>query len=203
MLPHFPHPRSDSLSQSLRGFLFDGKRIDNLFTRVIVMAISQAGRGVSLDAPRNYRMLLSAVVVALLLASADLVFAGTFWHQLYGLAPARLLQNIASGLLGKPAFVGGINTVLLGALLHYVMMFMMVGAYYLVARRFTGLCNYPWRYGSLYGVLLYIVMNEIVLPLSAAPKTPFVMSWIVSSIVVHWLIGVAIAHGARRAITQR
>jgi hypothetical protein len=167
------------------------------------MAMSPAGRAVSLDAPRNYRMLLSAVVVTILLATADLIFAGTFWHQLYGLAPSRLLQNIASGLLGKPAFGGGINTVLMGALLHYVMMFMMVGAYYLAARRFTGLSTYPWRYGSLYGVLLYIVMNEIVLPLSAAPKTPFVMSWIVSSIVVHWLIGVVIAHGARRAITQR
>lgn len=167
------------------------------------MAMSPAGRAVSLDAPRNYRMLLSAVVVTILLATADLIFAGTFWHQLYGLAPSRLLQNIASGLLGKPAFGGGINTALMGALLHYVMMFMMVGAYYLAARRFTGLSTYPWRYGSLYGVLLYIVMNEIVLPLSAAPKTPFVMSWILSSIVVHWLIGVVIAHGARRAITQR
>lgn len=202
MLPHFPRPRGDSLSRSLRGFLFDGKRIDNLFTRVIVMAMSQAGRAVPLDAPRHYRMLLSAVLVTVLLASADLIFAGTFWHQLYGLAPSRLLQNIASGLLGKPAFTGGTSTVLMGALLHYVMMFMMVGAYYLVARRFTGMNNAPWRYGSLYGVLLYIVMNEIVLPLSAAPRTPFVMSWIVSSIVVHWLIGVAIAHGARRAVTR-
>jgi hypothetical protein len=164
------------------------------------MAISSAGNEVSLHAPRTYRMLLSVIVVTALLGTADLIFAGSYWHLLYGLAPTSLLQSIASGLLGKPAFAGGLNTASLGLLLQYAMMFMMVGAYYLVARRFAGLCRYPWRYGILYGVVLYIVMNEIVLPLSAAPKTPFVLSWILSSIVVHLIIGVVTAHSARRAM---
>jgi hypothetical protein len=176
--------------------------VDNLFMRVMAMVISPAGRNVSLDTSRTYRVLLSAVAISVLLATADLIFACTYWHQLYGLAPPRLLQNIASGLLGKPAFAGGVNTVLLGVLLQYVMMFMMVGTYYLAASRIMGLHKHPWRYGLLYGVVLYIVMNEIVLPLSAAPKTPFVMSWILSSIVMHLIIGVVTAHGARGAMRR-
>ncbi|MBE1160391.1 hypothetical protein [Dyella acidiphila] len=141
----------------------------------------------------------SAALVIFLLASADLVFACSYWHYAYALPPARLVQNIAAGLLGKRAFAGGADTVLLGLLLQYAMMSAMVGAYYLLSRRLAALRAHPWRYGSLYGVLLYIVMNEIVLPLSAAPKTPYILSWIISSIVMHWVIGVVTAHAARWA----
>ncbi|GLQ52685.1 hypothetical protein GCM10010872_41340 [Dyella flava] len=137
-----------------------------------------------------------------MLATVDLIFACSYWQRLYGLPPSRLVQNIASGLLGKAAFAGGSNTVLLGLLLQYAMMSVMVGVYYLLSRRFAGLRRYPWRYGSLYGVMLYIVMNDIVLPLSAAPKAPFVMSWIFASIVMHVLIGLASAHSARWAASR-
>lgn len=163
------------------------------------MSIPHAGEKLLLDAQRSQRIWWSAVAVIVLLASADLLFASSYWHFTYALPPTRLAQNIAAGLLGKRAFAGGMNTVLLGLLLHYAMMSVMVGVYYLLSRRFAGLREHPWRYGSLYGVVLYVVMNEIVLPLSAAPKTPFILSWILSSIVMHWIIGVAIAHSARRA----
>jgi hypothetical protein len=141
----------------------------------------------------------SAMVVVFLLATVDLIFACTFWHLLYAVPSSRLIQNIASGLLGKRAFVGGMNTVLLGLLLQYAMMSVMVGVYYVLSRRFSALNRHPWRYGTAYGVLLYIVMNDIVLPLSAAPKAPFVMSWVLCSVAMHWLIGVVIAQGAHRS----
>jgi hypothetical protein len=163
------------------------------------MSMSPVSHNAWFVAPRARRALLSAIAVSFTLATVDLIFACTFWHQMYALPVARLLQNIASGMLGKRAFAGGADTVIMGLLLQYIMMFMMVGTYYLFSRRFTGLCRHPWRYGSLYGVVLYIVMNDVVLPLSAAPKTPFLMSWILSSMVMHWVIGVVTAHGASRA----
>lgn len=142
---------------------------------------------------------LLAIGVVLALASADLLFAGTYWHSLYGVPPSRTVQNIASGLLGKRAFVGGNGTVLLGALLHYAIMGAMVAAYYLMAGKMNGLVERPWLYGSLYGVALFVVMNLVVVPLSAMPKAPVVLSWIVSSIVVHVIIGLVIALTARHA----
>jgi hypothetical protein len=75
----------------------------------------------------------------------------------------------------------------------------MVGVYYAAARRLVALVQRPWLYGLLYGAGLFIVMNLIVVPLSAVPKQPVVMSWVVSSVVVHLLIGIAIAVSARRA----
>ncbi|WP_284319519.1 hypothetical protein [Dyella acidisoli] len=154
-------------------------------------------------APQDLRgqgVVISAAVVMLMLATADLLFACTYWYSKFGVPPARIAQNIASGLLGKHAFVGGGSTAALGVLLHYAMMAAMVGVYYVAAGRLVVLTQRPWLYGALYGALLFIVMNLIVVPLSAVPKAPVVMSWIISSIVVHVIIGLAIALSARRAL---
>ena len=145
------------------------------------------------------RIATFAVVITLVLATADLLFACTYWHVMYGVPPLRLMQNIAAGLLGKRAFVGGSSTVLLGALLHYAIMGVMAATYYLMARRMKALVERPWLYGVLYGAVLFVVMNLIVVPLSAAPKAPVVSSWIISSVVVHLIIGLVIALSARRA----
>jgi uncharacterized membrane protein YagU involved in acid resistance len=82
------------------------------------------------------------------------------------------------------------------------MVSIMVATYYAISSRFHALRQRPWFYGLLYGAVLYVIMNYIVLPLSAAPKSPFVPSWIVCSIVVHLLFGITIAQGARWA-TQK
>jgi len=148
---------------------------------------------------RGQGLVISAVAVTLLLATADLLFACTYWYSKFGVPPSRIAQNIASGLLGKQAFVGGGSTAALGVLLHYAMMAAMVGVYYAASRRIVVLTQQPWLYGVLYGVLLFILMNLIVVPLSAVPKAPVVMSWIISSVVVHVIIGLVIALSARRA----
>lgn len=140
------------------------------------------------------------LIAAALLGSLDLIFAGTYWNVLYGAPPTRTLQGIAAGLLGPRAFADGVTTIWLGALLHYTIMIVMVGTFYLASRYLPALTRWPWLSGALYGLALYIVMNAVVLPLSAAPKLPFLPSWIVASIVVHVLvIGVPIAWAARWA----
>ena len=142
---------------------------------------------------RAQRIVLFAVLVTLALASADLLFACTFWFSRYHVPPLRILQNIAAGLLGRRAFLGGGGTAALGALLHYAIMGAMVSVYVLASRRSRALVARPWQYGSLYGLVLFVVMNLIVVPLSAAPKAPVVPSWVVSSVVVHVVIGLVIA----------
>lgn len=143
---------------------------------------------------------LMLIGIGLLLGSLDLAFACTYWKLLHGVAPARILQGIASGWLGTRAFAGGSATVWLGAALHYAIMLAMVFVYAAASRRLSLLTRRPWLCGPLYGLLLYAVMNGIVLPLSAATSTSMVPSWIVSSIMVHaWLIGLPIAWASRWA----
>lgn len=148
---------------------------------------------------RAHPTMLFALLVIVALATADLLFACSFWYGLYRVPPTRILQNIAAGLLGKRAFLGGGNAVALGALLHYAIMAVMVGVYYLANRRVDALVERPWLYGCLYGLGLFVVMNLVVVPLSAVPKAPVPTSWIVSSIGVHVIIGLAIALSAQRA----
>jgi hypothetical protein len=151
--------------------------------------------------PMN-RYVLSAIAIVLLLATGDLIFACTYWHVTYDVPPSRLIQNIASGLLGKRAFAGGENTVLLGVLLQYFMISLMVGTYYVASRRIRALNTKPWTWGLTYGLVLYVTMNHVVVPLSAAPRGPVIASWIILSIVVHLVIGVTVAWGARWAANK-
>lgn len=131
--------------------------------------------------------------------SLDLLFAWGFW-QSHGVGMTRILQSIASGLLGKASFEGGTATATLGAGLHYFIATMFGVAYYLVSLRRPGLRRRPIAFGLSYGVLLYLVMNFIVLPLSAAGMPKFNnLPWVASSVAMHALFGVICAQFARKA----
>lgn len=130
----------------------------------------------------------------------DLVFACTFWGLKAGVSPVRILQSVAAGLLGKASFTGGANTAALGLALHFLIVLMMAGAYYMVARQWSLLWQRPWLCGAIYGLGLFAAMNHVVLPLSAAGPGPKDLLWIALSIAAHVrLIGIPIAWSTRWA----
>ena len=132
----------------------------------------------------------------------DIVYACTFWAVKRDVPPERIFQSVASGLLGKASFEGGLKTAALGLGLQYFIATSMSVAYYLVARRWSPLRERPVPLGAAYGLLLYVIMNYIVLPLSAAGPGSADPLWIGLSIAVHaFLIGMPIALFARRALT--
>jgi hypothetical protein len=131
----------------------------------------------------------------------DITYACTFWYLKRGVLPTRVLQSVASGLLGDASFTGGGRTALLGLALHYFIATSMAATYYLVARKWSDLWQRPWVYGPLYGLLLYGIMNYIVVPLSAANPGSRSLTWVLLSIAVHaFLIGTPCALFARRAM---
>ncbi|HST27812.1 MAG TPA: hypothetical protein VLK26_05525 [Rudaea sp.] len=103
-------------------------------------------------------------------ATLDIAYALTFWFCYRGVAPTAVLHTIAGGLLGLPAArAGGASTALLGLGLHYFIAMGMAAAFFIVSRRFRFLTRRPIAAGIAYGVLLYLIMNFVVLPLSALP----------------------------------
>ncbi|HYJ05024.1 MAG TPA: hypothetical protein VEX43_07815 [Chthoniobacterales bacterium] len=85
-----------------------------------------------------------------------------------GSTVTRLLQFIASGLLGPQAFHGGTATAILGLALHFLIAFTLVAVFY-AARRSVGFVRqHAISSGIAYGLAVYAVMNLVVLPLSAA-----------------------------------
>lgn len=134
----------------------------------------------------------------------DIVYAIVFWAVKRDLPPSRILQSVASGLLGKASFNGGIATAALGLALHFFIALSMAVTFWLVARRLPVLTIRPVVCGALYGLGLYAIMNYVVVPLSAAGPGARDPLWVSLSVVVHaLLIGVPIALFARRAIAER
>jgi len=114
------------------------------------------------------------------------------------------LQSVAAGLLGDSSFQGGVGTAALGLVLHYLIASSMAVVYYLAARRWPALWHRPVRLGAAYGLLLYVIMNYVVVPLSAARPGSKDPLWVTFSIAVHvLLIGIPIALFARRAVRAR
>lgn len=145
--------------------------------------------------PRAFDTIVRGGVVAALL---DIALAMGFWWFYNGASPQVILQSIAAGLLGKESFAGGMGTAALGAFLHLVIACVMAAVYYLGCLRWPVLFRRPIFCGAVYGVLLYLAMSYVVLPLSKAAPLPFIPSWFLASVASHVvLVGIPIALVAR------
>lgn len=121
-----------------------------------------------------------------------------------GVPPTRILQSVASGLLGSPAYQGGVATAVVGLLLHFLLMLIIAAIFYVASTRMRFLVAQPVLWGALYGFVVYWVMNLIVLPLSAFPsEVKFVPVVVITSLIVHAFgIGVPIALASRKALGE-
>lgn len=139
---------------------------------------------------------------ALAVGVLDLLDALLFFGA-RGVAPELILHSIASGLLGMAAFRGGAATAALGVVLHFVIALGVVAVYYTASRAVPTLRRRPLLHGPLYGLLVYVVMNVIVVPLSAAPDGPKPWPVIVNGLLIHMLgVGLPAALAARAAGTS-
>lgn len=137
-----------------------------------------------------------------LVAAADIVFATTLWFDWSVPGLTRVFQSIAVGVLGQTSYQGGVATALLGAVLHVFMATLFVVASTVVGLRLPRLLRRPWLYGPPYGVLLYVIMNFVVMPLSRVGRTPSLEhpDWILLAILAHMVFGVVCIVFARRAL---
>jgi hypothetical protein len=145
---------------------------------------------------------LQVLLGGLLIAAGDIAFAITVWFSWDAAGFIRVFQSIAVGVLGKASLEGGLPAALLGAALHLFMATMFVLACTLVSRRFPALLRKPFAYGPPYGVLLYIIMNFVVMPLSRVGASPSFKhpDTIAMSVVAHMLFGTICMLFARRAL---
>jgi len=151
------------------------------------------------------RILWASVVAGgLLVALGDFVFATTLWFSWDMEGLKRCFQTIAVGVLGQASYDGGTQSAVLGAVLHVLMATAFVAIYTLVARRYRSLLERPVILGALYGVVLYVVMNFVVMPLSRVGRSPSFEhpDWITYAVLAHMLFGVVCVLFARRALRR-
>lgn len=148
-----------------------------------------------LQRARALPTILSAGVTAGVL---DITAAFVTW-AIRGVKPIRILQGIASGLLGPNSFNGGWGTAALGAALHFLIAFSAASVFYGASRKLPFLTGRPILSGVLYGIAVYIFMYWVVMPLSAYHKPPFSISATIIAIITHIVcVGLPISLIVRR-----
>jgi hypothetical protein len=117
---------------------------------------------------------------------------------LRGRDPAAMWRGVASGPF-PGASEWGSPGVAAGLAVHFTLMAIMVAVFMLAALRAPRLLDRPWLAGIGYGLLTYVVMNLVVLPLRfGAPLPPPALS-IFTQLLAHVvLVGLPIAFIARR-----
>ena len=98
-------------------------------------------------------LLLGALTVGVL----DIVDALAFFGM-RGVPPLRILQAIASGLVGsEAAAAGGVGMAVLGLVLHFLIAFIIVFIFYRASLKVPILTRFPVIFGMLYGVAVYFL----------------------------------------------
>ena len=118
-----------------------------------------------------------------------------------GVGPVRVMQSIASGLLGAASFTGGARTAVLGVALHFLIATVAAAVFYFVSRTLRFLVEHDITAGLLYGVVVYVFMNFVVIPLSAVPRRgapPPLSGRLIGLLIIMFCVGLPIAILVRR-----
>jgi len=151
---------------------------------------------ISAQSPKAARVIFWGGLIAGIL---DLTGACAVAWIRAGVTPVRVFHSIASGIYGSAAFTGGAKIAALGVVLHFIIATTWAAAYYVASRRITFLINQPIIAGILYGVVVYLFMNFVVLPLSAVTRRPVPLSGrIIGMLIIIFCVGLPIAFIVRR-----
>jgi uncharacterized membrane protein YagU involved in acid resistance len=152
-------------------------------------------------APERSRAFQAIFWGGLIAGILDITYACVFSYMRSGISPVRILQSVASGMLGAKAFEGGLPTATLGLFFHFLIAFTAAVVYYAASRKLDVLVRAAIVCGVIYGALIYVFMNYVVLPLSAAPfkgNKPALITFATGLLVHMFCIGLPIALAVRR-----
>lgn len=159
--------------------------------------MSVASESFQLERPRAWR---GAAWGGLIAGVLDITAACASNYAQRGTSPVRVLQSVASGLLGADAYNRGAAGAALGLALHFLIAFAWAVIFYAASREIKFLVRRPVVAGLACGVVIYLVMYLVVLRVSAFPHpvafTPFSVAL---NLLIHiFCIGLPIALAARR-----
>lgn len=133
----------------------------------------------------------------LVAGTLDIIFAAIL-TLVRGGQPANMLRTVASGPFPAAPEWGAAGA-WLGLATHFTLMAIMAAVFVLIARQRRALTARPIQWGVFYGLVTYLVMNLIVVPLrfpAAWPPQPLSIATQLFAHIV--LVGIPIALVARR-----
>lgn len=147
---------------------------------------------------------LTVLTAGLLGGAGDIAYAILFYRWWRDVPADRVLQSVASGVYGPASFQGGVPTAVAGAALHFFIATVAAGVFYLAATRMRMLVRQPYLFGPLFGLAMWLAMNFVVVPLSAARAPTFDDPMVVvTGILAHaFLFGLPIALVTRAGLKR-
>jgi uncharacterized membrane protein YagU involved in acid resistance len=150
---------------------------------------------------RRHPALFAILVGGGIAATLDILYAIIYSWIRAKVPPITIMQSVASGLIGQPAYEGGTPTAILGLVCHYAMAFIIASIFWLASRRLGFMTRNATTSGLAFGVCVYLVMNFVVIPLSAFPtEMTYTPVRVAINVVAHMLLfGLPIALAVRAA----
>ena len=149
------------------------------------------------------KAVLKPILLATLVAGTLDIAAAVILTLAYGRAPANMLRYVASGPF-PGALEWGASGAALGLAVHFALMAAMATVFVVAADRARSLREHPARWGLVYGLATYVVMNLVVVPLrwpAAFPPRPMSVATQLFCHIV--LVGIPIALIAARYLRRR
>jgi hypothetical protein len=134
--------------------------------------------------------------------SLDILFA-MILTVIFGREIGNMLRFVASGPF-PAAKDWGTGGAALGLAVHFTLIAIMATVFVLLARRYPDVLKSPIKWGVVYGLVTYVAMNWVVVPLRfdspLPPKPPSIATQLFAHIA---LVGIPIALIAARTLRPR
>ena len=98
--------------------------------------------------------------------------------------PGLLFRYIASAVYGPAAFTNGVRMVFLGVGFHFLIALFWVSVFFGVYPHLWVLRADGWVVAAGYGLLVWLCMNLVVLPLSRAKPRPFSLTFALINMII-------------------
>ena len=140
-------------------------------------------------------------LATLVAGTLDILFA-VILTLYFGREPGDMLRYVASGPF-PPATEWETAGALLGLVVHFTLMAIMATAFVLAVRRYPAMLSSPLKWGLVYGLITYVVMNWIVVPLRFDTPLPPKPISIATQLFAHIvLVGLPIAWITAKTLLQ-
>jgi len=151
------------------------------------------------------RIVVKTILSAWLLGGTlDITTASIYYPIRYDITLTMLFQNIASGLFGERAFSGGTQMAALGLVFHYCIAFFWTMVFFMAYPRIKILWRNRFASGMVYGLVVWLAMNLVVLPLSNVSRSPFnVGQALIGAVILMFCIGLPNSLIVGRYYSQR
>lgn len=144
------------------------------------------------------RSIWTPIIIATLICGTLDILLATGLTLSRGKDPAAMLRFVASGPFPSATDMGGAGSVL-GLVVHFALMAIMVTAFVIAARGWHGMLDRPLVSGLIYGLITYILLDLVVVPLRFPAAWPPSTLSIATQLFAHVvLVGWPTAFIARR-----